>query len=155
MLADSLGSSWELQLEIDLNDADLLATGLIISHGEDLQTALIFDRRTSDLIVDRSRSHHNYIPDVAFNNEPDIGPLPILRIHPADPPVPRLETLQLRIFFDNSVMEVFANERVAISSRIYCGSNRAHQIRAFSEGGAARFSNVQAWSGLSPAFPSA
>ncbi|KAK8859700.1 glycoside hydrolase family 32 protein [Apiospora arundinis] len=52
----------------------------------------------------------------------------------AAPLAPRQEHLSLRIFFDVSALEVFANERTAISTRVYPPTGACHGISTFVEG---------------------
>jgi hypothetical protein len=43
------------------------------------------------------------------------------------------ETLKLHVFFDESVLEVFANDRTVISTRIYPPTKRVFGVRFFAE----------------------
>lgn len=43
------------------------------------------------------------------------------------------ETLRIRAIFDKSVLEVFVNERTAISTRIYLDEDRCFQLGFFAE----------------------
>jgi beta-fructofuranosidase len=45
------------------------------------------------------------------------------------------ETLRIRAIFDKSVLEVFVNERTAISTRIYVDGDRCFQLGFFAEAG--------------------
>jgi beta-fructofuranosidase len=44
-----------------------------------------------------------------------------------------LETLDIRLFYDVSVLEVFVNERTAISTRLYPSSTICYGLKVFSE----------------------
>jgi beta-fructofuranosidase len=43
------------------------------------------------------------------------------------------ETLDIRLFFDTSILEVFINERVAITTRIYPESGKCFGVRPFAK----------------------
>lgn len=69
------------------------------------------------------------------------------------------ETLRVRAIFDKNVLEVFANERTAISTRVYVDEERCFQLGFFAEGGLngdekvvfeppAVLLRAQAWDGL-------
>jgi len=58
--------------------------------------------------------------------------------------LPKATALQLRIFVDKSVVEVFANDRQAISRRVYPVRPDSHGIHLFATGGTAQFKTVQA-----------
>jgi beta-fructofuranosidase len=75
-------------------------------------TRIIVSIPTSTITVDRSAS------SLANGNpEPDSGPFQLFSTTSTGQQL--FEGLHLRIFVDNSVVEVFANDRFALSSRIY------------------------------------
>ena len=55
------------------------------------------------------------------------------------------EPLVLRVFVDRSVVEVFANERQAITRRIYPARPDSLGVAVFATGGAAQVKSVKAW----------
>ena len=55
------------------------------------------------------------------------------------------ELLNLRIFLDKSVLEVFANDRQCLTQRIYPSKEESNEIRLFAKGGAAKAKVVKAW----------
>jgi beta-fructofuranosidase len=55
------------------------------------------------------------------------------------------ETLTLRVFVDNSVVEAFANDRQAVMRRIYPTREDSVGVRLFSRGGASHVRLVEAW----------
>ena len=54
------------------------------------------------------------------------------------------ESLKLRVFIDNSIVEVFANDRQAIARRIYPKKNGTC-ITLFSNGGNINVKSFKAW----------
>jgi sucrose-6-phosphate hydrolase SacC (GH32 family) len=62
------------------------------------------------------------------------------------------ETLELRVFVDRSVVEVFANGRQAVVRRIYPTRRDSRGVRLFAVGGAATATRVDAWE-LTPSNP--
>lgn len=63
------------------------------------------------------------------------------------------EKLRIRCWFDTSVLEIFINERTAISTRIYPSSSDCFGVRFYAEGleAADQFSvleNAMIWDGL-------
>ncbi|KAK0533082.1 putative beta-Fructufuranosidase [Tilletia horrida] len=135
--------NWEAELTLDL-DALALAlargdtsaqVGLVLAHTAqmDAGAALVYDLASSTLVLHRalSSSQHANINKSAV----DGGPLRLLHL-PApgsaeeqeqeqEQERPRLEPLRLRVFLDNSVLEVYANGRWACSSRIYPDSSES------------------------------
>lgn len=93
-----LGLTWEPDVQGILELAVRCST-----HGEE-GTYLRYDANTQTLSVDRTRSSLN--ADVTQ----DVRSAPLLLDG---------EALDLRVFLDGSVVEIFANERVCFASRIY------------------------------------
>jgi beta-fructofuranosidase len=58
----------------------------------------------------------------------------------------------LRIFIDQSVVEVFANERQAVMRRIYPTREDSVGVSVFSRGGATTVRRAQAWK-MAPSNP--
>ncbi len=75
------------------------------------------------------------------------------------PPVPytaplhlaETETLKLHIFLDRSILEVFANDRIAITARCY-PDPESTSIRLFAGGGQAQLESLDAWQ-MNPIWP--
>ena len=55
------------------------------------------------------------------------------------------EDLELHVFLDRSVIEVFANERVSLTSRIYPTRVDSQGVKLFSESGKIKVSSLQIW----------
>jgi len=55
------------------------------------------------------------------------------------------EKLRLRIFLDRSVMEVFANNRACLTSRIYPAKTDSLGVAVFAEGGVGKLTSMYAW----------
>jgi beta-fructofuranosidase len=62
------------------------------------------------------------------------------------------ETVKLRVFVDKSVVEVFANDRQAISRRVYPERSDSLGVVLFANGSGAQFKNVKSWE-MAPANP--
>ena len=57
----------------------------------------------------------------------------------------RGEPLDLRVFLDRSVLEVFANGRACLTGRIYPTLPASHRAAVFAEGGTAELRSLTAW----------
>jgi len=55
------------------------------------------------------------------------------------------ESLELRIFLDHSILEVFANGRQCVTQRIYPTRADSTGVALFSRGGDAEVSTLDAW----------
>lgn len=64
----------------------------------------------------------------------------------------RNENLDLRIFIDRSVIEVFVNEKLALVQRIYPVMKESDQVILFSNGGSIQVPILESWK-LHPSNP--
>ena len=55
------------------------------------------------------------------------------------------ELLDLRIYLDHSIMEVFANGRQCLTQRIYPTRADSLSVATFARGGAAKLASLEAW----------
>lgn len=55
------------------------------------------------------------------------------------------ETLRLRVFLDRSVLEVYANGRVCLTTRLYPKRGDALGVRLFAHGGSAQARSLEVW----------
>lgn len=157
-----LGATWAVRVRFTLPSSPPARVGLAVTHHamgslaprgthaqeEEGQTLVYFDTRTSELGVERALSHARLTVDgqeVAVDRSADYGPLPLFRRRTCrrdhsdgdgdgDDDGADLELLDLLLFFDGSVLEIFANDRFALTTRIYPATAQ-HSILAFTEGG--------------------
>jgi beta-fructofuranosidase len=103
-------------------------------------TKIIFDIQAGLITVDRSHSSFENLGATS----PDSGAFRLL---------PK-EDLQIQIFVDNSILEIYANDRFALTSRIYPSLNTSvgvsYDFHGFDEGNV----EFRCWEGLKDAWPS-
>ena len=95
------------------------------------QTSIVYDWRTGRLTLDCGRSSL----DVGVDRP----------AHGAALPLPPGGPLELRVFLDRSVVEVFANGRACITDRIYPSREDSLGLRVFANGGRATLRSLGAW----------
>ncbi|KAJ1325969.1 beta-fructofuranosidase [Microdochium nivale] len=152
-------SSWELEatIRIPLSASERPSRiGFHIRHNKDLtkRSTVFFAPADGRIHVDRSLS--NTDADIA---KPDAsGPFALfITSGGQNGDEDRVEKLHLRIFSDGDVLEVFANDRFALSTMAYSGSSGCDGISTFVQGGAAAsdggelFESVRIWRGLGEA----
>jgi sucrose-6-phosphate hydrolase SacC (GH32 family) len=140
------GTAWELALEVEPGSATQVGVRVCCSPDGAEQTEISFDPAAGTLSIDFSKSslssevtwpwphpHRreqqpgaNYVQAAPFALSPG-------------------ETLELRIFLDGSILEVFANRRQCITQRIYPTRVDSTGIDLFSRGGSARVRTLEAW----------
>ena len=62
------------------------------------------------------------------------------------------EPLELRVFIDRSIIEVFANDRQCLTVRVYPGRDDSRGASLFARGGAARLASLDCW-GMGSVWP--
>ena len=84
------------------------------------------------LTLDTSQSS---LSDEVTDRQPQTGPLKLSEGEP----------LELRIFVDRTVVEVFANGGQCLTKRIYPTRPDSLDVALFARGGSARLVSLQAW----------
>ena len=89
---------------------------IVIRHSSDhsIQTRIVFDCKKETLSVLRNDSTNRS----EVNTSPEIGSHTLLRLADTTD-TGCIEPLRLRVFIDHDVIEVFANDRFAIATRVY------------------------------------
>jgi len=131
VLDDVRGDALELIAELQTSSNGSI--GLIVRRAADASeaTRIYYDAQTQQLVLDRSDS------SLDDSNE--------RTAHSAPLALGSNETLHLHIFLDRSVIEVFANEQVALSSRIYPTRADSLGVAAFAEQQNGALIRLDAW----------
>ncbi len=124
------GNSLELFIEILPGAASKCGIKLCCSPDGDEETLVYYDAVTQTLNVDTSKSSLGE-GTKAIESAP-------FELQTGD-------TLQLRIFIDKSVVEVFANDRQAIARHIYPTRTDSTGIAIFAEGGDIHVVKLNSW----------
>jgi beta-fructofuranosidase len=122
------GRALELEINLDPGDAEKVGVKVCRSPDGTELTSIYYDVERKKLVIDTTKSGLRYTrtEEAPFELEPG-------------------EPLNLRIFIDHSVVEVFANERQAMVRRIYPTRNDSNGIALFSEEGEAQLLESSAW----------
>jgi beta-fructofuranosidase len=125
------GDCLEILAELDPGEATELGIGVRCAPDGTEQTLIRYDCLQGHLLIDRQRS------SMSEDVQRDVreGPLALA----ADEP------LLLHIFLDRSVIEVFANHRLCMSSRVYPSRTDSLGIGLFARGGSASIKAWDAW----------
>jgi sucrose-6-phosphate hydrolase SacC (GH32 family) len=142
-LEDVAGNTMELELIIEPGSAE--AFGLKVCSSPDGREQTIIECNPSakniriDLeqsSLDKSIKHYELCMD---------KPNPVVTEQSAPFELRNGEKLQLRIFIDRSILEVFANGRQCITQRIYPTRKDSLGVELFSKGGSMTVESLQAW----------
>jgi beta-fructofuranosidase len=124
-----VGDSCELQMTIEPGAATRCGVKVRAAADGTEETLIYYDAAAKELVVDATRS----------------GPVGRLVVERAPFALGPGEPLELRVFVDKSIIEVYANVRQAISRQVFPARTDSLGVTLFSEGGQARFTQVKAW----------
>ena len=147
------GNAVELSVEIDTNEAPMIELNVFRSPGKEEFTRISFFRNrgyrnwerydgwepgkrldASDSLISIDSSYSSELPD-ALSRAPETAPVFL----EAD------ENLNLRIFLDKSVLEVFVNGKQCVAMRVYPSRQDSRGISIRSQGTSARLVTLDAW----------
>ena len=136
-LKDVAGNSLELNGEMVPDGAEQFGVQVCCSPDGEEQTAILYDAGEKKLKIDTTKSSLGEGPKSVEGGPFELKPG---------------ESLDLRVFVDKSVVEIFTNDRQGIMRRIYPTRADSLSVRLFSKGGATKVNSIQAWD-MSPANP--
>lgn len=131
VVPDVQGDSLELQATI--NPENTTATGLALRRSPDgeEETRVVFDQGSSRLWIDKNASSMDEQADHTSHEMPlELG---------------TNERLHLTVFLDRSVIEVLANGRTLLSTRVYPTRHDSLGVAAFAEGAPAEVERLESW----------
>jgi beta-fructofuranosidase len=124
------GDSCELQFTVTPGaSAKKFGVKVLSSADGSEQTLLYYDAETNELVFDSTRS------GIDGRKVVERAPLKLK----SD------KALNLRVFVDKSIVEIYANDRQAICRRVYPGRKDSLGVTLFVEDGKAKFKKIMAW----------
>ncbi|MDG0793878.1 glycoside hydrolase family 32 protein [Cohnella ginsengisoli] len=123
------GESAEIKLTIVPGAARKTGLKVRTSPDEEEVTLLYYDAATKELVFDSTRS------GAGGWKAREAAPFQLKES----------EQLELTVYIDKGVIEIFANERQAITRRVYPERSDSTGVYLFTEGGTASFDTIQVW----------
>jgi beta-fructofuranosidase len=136
-LDDVKGSSFELRIEFAPGTAAQFGVKVACSPDGEEQTLIFYDQAEKKLKIDTTCSGLGEGPK---------------SVEAAPFELAAGESLVLRVFVDASLVEIFANERQAVTRQIYPTRKDSVGVALFSRGGATEVRSIEAWE-MAPANP--
>lgn len=136
---------WELETTIEIQEG-CTAVGFHVRHTTHMKTSTTINFLPQEEEITVIRSNSSTLSDV--NRSKERGAMTLFTQEQGNQLV--LEPLTLRIFSDGNTLEVYANERFALSTVIYTSDPAAIYISMFAQGvdGAATFKRTEFWTQL-------
>ena len=127
-----IGDSCELSLLIDPKESKKVGLIVCASPAGDERTLLYYDAQEKCLIFDSRESSLEGIGRPALEKAP-------FTLETED------EILNLRVFIDKSVVEIYVNDRQAITRRVFTTRDDSLGVYVFSDGGESEFKEIIGW----------
>jgi beta-fructofuranosidase len=130
------GVSLEIKVKFDPGSADQFGLQVLSALDQSEFTRIGYDLERREVFIDRS--HANLSPTMAFN-------WPNPTYHAAPLHLGEGEGLELRIFIDHSIIEVFTPQGPVLSSRVYTIDPASQHAFLFANHGQCRIDTLDAW----------
>ena len=151
LLENIKGDSLELKIQFENSEAQQVGVKVRCAPDGSEQTTIYYDRTSERLVIDTTQSTLSAgivqpfpFPFAAMHEEP-LKNSRNVQLQQAPFSLQPGEPLQLRIFLDRSILEVFANNRQCVTQRIYPSRPDSHRVALFSRGGSAKVESIIAW----------
>ncbi len=125
------GHCLEISAQFQLINAEKFGCWVHCSPNGDERTLIAYDVALQSLIVDRQTSSL----DPGVDKTVETAPLPLAAG----------ETLQLHLYIDHSVIEVFAGDRVCLTSRVYPTRSDSSGVNLVALGGRVELRSLDVW----------
>ena len=138
------GSAMEIIARIDPRGAPMIELNVLRSPGEEEVTRIRFFKERGY----RDRSKKGPVPGVITLDNSRSSILPDVRSRPpeiAPVAIARGEPLELRVFVDKSVVEVFVNGKQCVALRVYPGREDSVGVSLRAQGQDATLKSLDAW----------
>ena len=132
-LDDVRGDSLELLIEIRPEDADEIGLSVRCSDDGQEETSIVYVRSANVLQIRLERSTLD--EKIRYPVAAQEAPLDLAR----------QETLTLQVFLDRSVLEVFANDGLCLTQRIYPARSDSNGVKLLATNGSATLVSLDAW----------
>lgn len=136
-------SHYELTVSLTLTESSIAGLTVRKSPTSCEQTDLYIDVANEVIVVDRSASSLYY----QFNNATEEGKFRLWQVNGT------LQPLDLHIFVDNSIVEIFANGVFCLTTRIYPTADDANEIGYLVKQGSVEYGELEIFDGLDKAWP--
>ncbi|KAJ5778642.1 hypothetical protein N7520_001888 [Penicillium odoratum] len=147
-LPSNLTSSYHISVTIE-HTTGMAGVTVGASPDREEYTNIYFDPSSSNIVVDRA--HSSLIKE--FTDTSHIGFFEPYRLKGRSGSN-TTEPIRLNIFIDGSLVEVYANDRFALTSRIYPSREDSTGISFFAEEGVdVKYSQLEIWDGLLNVWP--
>jgi len=146
-LAWASGSAKEIDLVFRVETAEEVGVCVRSSPSQEEKTLVVWSavEQTLRVELDGSTLDENvqYLPWTKADLDEEGRSFKDCQIAPLE--IESGNTLRLRVFLDQSILEVFANDRLCLTNRIYPTRADSVGVAVFAHGGTAMIESIDAW----------
>lgn len=144
-IPNMIGDCIELDLTVDMGTATQFSIIVRMTPNGEEATPIVVCRQSNTIRIELGKSTLD--TQISYENpvEPNTGKFACLDAQEAPFFLEQNENLNLRIFIDRSVLEVFANSRQCLTQRIYPTRSDSHYLALLCKGGTAVVKNLDKW----------
>jgi fructan beta-fructosidase len=124
------GQQFEVVFELDLSSS--LDAGIVVGKGPVNETMIGYDKQKKTLYIDRSKSG-----EISFTK--NFGKRYEAPLSLTD------NRIKLRVFFDNSIIEVFANDGEMVMTAQIFPLPTDNKVQLYSNGGKSKVNSLEYW----------
>ena len=141
-------SQTEIRIDVERRNADSIQINVLSSPNGEEVSSVIYDWSVNQLSIDTTNSSTNdsdsLLKEVQIGG---VGSAPKLASALTEPPfnIADDEMLRLHIFVDRSIIEVFANDRSCLTTRIYPTRTDSVGVNVKATGGSALIKSLDIW----------
>ncbi|MEM9283331.1 MAG: glycoside hydrolase family 32 protein [Verrucomicrobiota bacterium] len=135
------GDTVEIKLRLEPEDATRFGAKLLCSPNLKEETILTYDRKQQQFEIDFEKASREKL--IYRNGPTTLRKGNLKQVIPFS--LKEGEVLDLNIFVDRSVIEVFVNSRICLVQRVYPTRKDSTQFRLFSEDGKVQASQLTKW----------
>tara|TARA_Y100000588_G_scaffold177332_1_gene191314 strand:- start:2522 stop:3109 length:588 start_codon:yes stop_codon:yes gene_type:complete len=121
------------QYTLEPQDASRFGLKLFCSPDQEEETVITYDRQKQEFTIDFEKASLKEIDYDVGRHHPRLKRGTLKQTIPYT--LPANQTLNLDIFLDRSILEIFVNSKICLVQRVYPTRNDSTQVRLFSEDG--------------------
>lgn len=155
-LPDMAGNTREFRIRMKSEDEGAFGIKICCSNDGREETPVYVDMKTKTVRIDlqkaslKNPNYKTYLVDVFHPGGLEANPSVSEQVAPFE--VRRGEVVEMRIFIDKSVLEVFVDNRICLTQMIYPTLDDAVGVKVFSRDGKAEFESIESWE-MAPSVP--
>jgi beta-fructofuranosidase len=144
------GNAIEIEAEINAKNANVIELNVLRSPDKEEYTRILFYKGRGNRHREWGRldPRAKMVDSVLTIDASMASTLPGIRTRPPESGslyIPPDETLKLRVFVDKSVIEIFVNEKLCVSMRVYPGREDSTGVSIRAQGNDAELLSLDAW----------